>query len=54
MMETENFSKLRHIYMRQHDVKFYYPYVFIEWIHLAQDRKERQAFVRTVLKLRFM
>jgi len=40
--------------MRQHDVKLYYPYMFMNWIHLAQDRKERQALVRTVLKLWFM
>ena len=27
MIEKENLSKLRHIYMRQHDVKFDYPCV---------------------------
>jgi len=54
MMETENSSKLRHIYTRKHDVKFYYPYMLMDWIHLGQDRKYRQASVRTVLKLRFM
>jgi len=40
--------------MRQHDVKFYYPYMFMNWIYLAQHRKGRHALVRTVLKLRFM